>query len=128
VAAAPILFDAFSRSGQWAPLPRPPEGVLFAHSSRLPPPLRYFGRDLAAANKPRIMFPPDGARLERTGQDPLALKITGGQRPLTVMVNGAPLPPTRERTVFVRPDGAGFVRLTVMDARGATDSVVVRLQ
>ncbi len=128
VAAAPILFDAFSRSGQWAPLPRPPEGVLFAHSSRLPPPLRYFGRDLAAANKPRIMFPPDGARLERTGEDPLALKITGGQRPLTVMVNGAPLPPTRERTVFVRPDGAGFVRLTVMDARGATDSVVVRLQ
>jgi len=128
VAAAPILFDAFSRSGQWAPLPRPPEGVLFAHPSRLPPPLRYFGRDLAAANKPRIMFPPDGARLERTGEDPLALKITGGQRPLTVMVNGAPLPPTRERTVFVRPDGAGFVRLTVMDARGATDSVVVRLQ
>jgi penicillin-binding protein 1C len=128
VAAAPILFDAFSRSGQWVPLPRPPEGVLFAHSSRLPPPLRYFGRDLAAANKPRIMFPPDGARLERTGEDPLALKITGGQRPLTVMVNGAPLPPTRERTVFVRPDGAGFVRLTVMDARGATDSVVVRLQ
>lgn len=129
-AAAPILFDAFSRSGQGAPLPRPPEGVLFANSSRLPPPLRYFGRDLSAmaASKPRIMFPPDGARIERTGEDPLALKITGGQRPLTVMVNGAPLPPIRDRTVFVRPDGAGFVRLTVMDARGATDSVVVRLQ
>ncbi|MGD9767091.1 MAG: penicillin-binding protein 1C [Pseudolabrys sp.] len=129
-AAAPILFDAFSRAGQATPLPRSPEGVLLAHSGRLPPPLRYFGRDLtvAAANKPRIMFPPDGARIERTGEDPLALKITGGQRPLTVMVNGAPMPPTRERTVFVRPDGAGFVRLTVMDARGATDSVVVRLQ
>ncbi|MBX3552370.1 MAG: penicillin-binding protein 1C [Pseudolabrys sp.] len=129
-AAAPILFDAFSRAGQATPLPRSPEGVLFAHSGRLPPPLRYFGRDLtvAAANKPRIMFPPDGARIERAGEDPLALKIAGGQRPLTVMVNGAPLPPTRERTVFVRPDGAGFVRLTVMDARGATDSVVVRLQ
>jgi len=130
MAAAPILFDAFGRSGQWAPLPRPPEGVLFASSSRLPPPLRHFGRDLTAmaANKPRIMFPPDGTRIERTGEDPLAVKITGGQRPLTVMVNGAPMAPTRDRTVFIRPDGAGFIRLTVMDARGATDSVVVRLQ
>jgi len=26
------------------------------------------------------------------------------------------------------PEGPGFVRLTVMDGRGATDSVVVRLQ
>jgi penicillin-binding protein 1C len=32
------------------------------------------------------------------------------------------------RTLFFAPEGPGFVRLTVMDARGATDSVVVRLQ
>jgi penicillin-binding protein 1C len=30
--------------------------------------------------------------------------------------------------VFFTPDGPGFVRLTVMDARGAADSVMVRLQ
>jgi penicillin-binding protein 1C len=30
--------------------------------------------------------------------------------------------------VFYQPDGPGFIRLTVMDAKGATDSVVVRLQ
>jgi penicillin-binding protein 1C len=30
--------------------------------------------------------------------------------------------------MFYQPDGPGFVRLTVMDARGAADSVVVRLQ
>jgi hypothetical protein len=29
---------------------------------------------------------------------------------------------------FFAPDGLGFMRLTVMDARGATDSVSVRLQ
>jgi len=32
------------------------------------------------------------------------------------------------RTLFFEPEGPGFVRLTVMDGRGATDSVVVRLQ
>jgi penicillin-binding protein 1C len=45
------------------------------------------------------------------------------------MVNGVPLPPQgSRRMVFFAPDGPGFVRLTVMDARGATDSVSVRLQ
>jgi penicillin-binding protein 1C len=32
------------------------------------------------------------------------------------------------RTLFFAPDGPGFVRLTVMDATGAADSVVIRLQ
>jgi penicillin-binding protein 1C len=44
-------------------------------------------------------------------------------------VNGVPLgTATAKRTMFYQPDGPGFVRLTVMDARGAADSVVVRLQ
>jgi penicillin-binding protein 1C len=44
-------------------------------------------------------------------------------------VNGVPLDaqPGR-RTFFFTPDGPGFARLTVMDARGASDSVTVRLQ
>jgi len=78
------------------------------------------------------MFPPDGARLELAsgGQvDPVALKIAGGHAPLTVMVNGIPLAASASRgTLFFHPDGPGFVRLTVMDARGAVDSVTVRLQ
>ena len=42
-AAAPILFDAFARTGQPpAPLPRAPKGALFAASSKLPPPLQHF--------------------------------------------------------------------------------------
>jgi penicillin-binding protein 1C len=134
--AAPILFDAFARNGH-APvaLPHPPKGVIIAQTDKLPPPLQRFmagGTLLSLAEPPRIMFPPDGARLELTGgsaPDPLALKITGGRGPLTVMVNGAPLAAqSGRRTVFFTPDGPGFARLTVMDARGATDSVTVRLQ
>ncbi len=134
--AAPILFDAFSRTGSApAPLAQAPKGVIFASTNKLPPPLQRFvpdGAMGAASEPPRIMFPPDGARIELAKSaplDPVALKISGGAAPLTVMVNGVPLPPQgSRRTLFFEPDGPGFVRLTVMDARGATDSVSVRLQ
>ena len=47
------------------------------------------------------------------------------------MVNGVPVGSSGaggRRTLFFEPDGPGFVRLTVMDARGVSDSVMVRLQ
>jgi penicillin-binding protein 1C len=137
-AAAPILFDAFARSGRLpAPLPPAPRGALSAANAKLPPPLQRFrpsGLPGDGAEPLRIMFPPNGARLElaageRGGLDPLALKISGGAAPLTVLVNGVPLGGAgTRRTVFFTPDGPGFVRLTVMDAKGAADSVMVRLQ
>jgi penicillin-binding protein 1C len=135
-AAAPILFDAFARSGNApAPLAHAPKGAVFAATNKLPPPLQRFSSDgdlSAASEPPRIMFPPDDARIELVkgaAPEPVALKISGGAAPLTVMVNGVPLGPQGgRRTVFFAPDGPGFVRLTVMDARGATDSVSVRLQ
>ena len=139
VAAAPILFDAFARTGKLpAPLPPAPKGALVAATGKLPPPLQRFrpGALAGEGTEPqlRIMFPPNGARLELASDasgkpDPIALKVTGGAGPLTVLVNGQPLEaaPGR-RTLFFEPDGPGFVRLTVMDGRGATDSVVVRLQ
>jgi penicillin-binding protein 1C len=131
-AAAPILFDAFARSGLAPmPLPRAPKGVIFSTTARLPPPLQRFNpaeRPGEAAEPPRIMFPPDGARLDSAPGDQVALKISGGRAPLTVMINGVPLPDAgSRRNLFFRPDGPGFVRLTVMDARGAADSVLVRL-
>jgi penicillin-binding protein 1C len=139
VAAAPILFDAFARTGKLpAPLPPAPKGALVAATGKLPPPLQRFRAGVLAGEgaelRLRIMFPPNGARLELANDgsgkpDPIALKVTGGAGPLTVLVNGAPLPATAgRRTLFFEPEGPGFVRLTVMDGRGATDSVVVRLQ
>jgi penicillin-binding protein 1C len=105
----------------------------------LPPPLQRFrpaGGLSGDGSEPqlRIMFPPNGARLELVAEagkkpDPIALKITGGVGPLTVLVNGQPLSAASgRRTLFFEPEGPGFVRLTVMDANGATDSVMVRLQ
>lgn len=45
------------------------------------------------------------------------------------MVDGAPVEiSTLRREAFWQPERAGFVRLSVIDARGATDSIVVRLE
>ena len=138
-AAAPVLFDAFARSGL-APmaLPPAPNGVVFATTAKLPPPLQRFTPQDApelAFEPPRIMFPPNGARIEADSHngafaaEPVALKIAGGRAPLTVLVNGVPQAAQGgRRTLFFQPDGPGFVRLTVMDARGAADSVMVRVQ
>ena len=138
VAAAPILFDAFARSGQTPARFGPaPKGVIYATNARLPPPLQRFrpnGLPGDSTNPPlRILYPPNGARIEvgNVGGkfDPVALKIAGGVEPLTVLVNGLPVrTPSGRRTLMFAPDGPGFVRVTVMDASGAADSVMVRLQ
>jgi penicillin-binding protein 1C len=137
-AAAPILFDAFARMGSLpAPLPHPPKGVLFATNAKLPPPLQHFRPGMLAhpgnATPPRIMFPPNGARVELVAAagrtEPVPVKISGGAGPLTVLANGLPVAQARRKgTVFWLPDGPGFVRLTGTDGRGAADSVVVKLQ
>jgi penicillin-binding protein 1C len=137
--AAPILFDAFARTGQLpVPLPPAPKGALIAATGKLPPPLQRYrpGRLVGQGNEPplRIMFPPNGVQLELVAgadgkPDPIALKFSGGSGRLTLLVNGLPQPVPRGRhTLFFDPEGPGFVRLTVMDAKGATDSVFVRLQ
>ena len=138
-AAAPILFDAFARGPQpLAPLPNAPAGALIATNAKLPPPLQRFQpHAVASASFTRplhIVFPPNGASLELSAMqgeapDPLPIKISGGTPPLTVMLNGMPLDAAKAgRTLFFEPEGPGFVRLTVTDAAGAADSVLVRLQ
>jgi penicillin-binding protein 1C len=144
-AAAPVLFDAFTRLGTEHEFPAPPTGILSGRTASLPPPLRRLRKDAprtpaaAAVAQVKIAFPPDGARVDLGLSDPmspgprasarLALKAEGGVLPLRWIVNGAPVgdPDLRRQTAWT-PDGAGFVRVSVMDAQGATDSVLVRLE
>jgi len=136
-AAAPILFDAFARiGGSAAPLPRPPTGVVVAANAKLPPPLRQFqpGRLAGETERPalHIIFPPDGARLDLALADskpqPISLKVAGAVAPLTVLVNGVPVANEGRGRLFFNPDGPGFSRVTVMDATGSADSIVVRVE
>ena len=138
--AAPILFDAFARLGRDIEPIRPPKGVLrVATSADLPPPLRHLRKDApktiaaTAASALKIAFPPDGARIDLGLKDgaetELSLKALGGALPLTWFVNGAPVGEAdlRRQSAW-KPDGAGFARVSVIDASGATDTAVVRLE
>ena len=59
----------------------------------------------------------------------MPVKISGGALPVTVLVNGAKvgvIDGRRQR--LIDPPGPGFARLTVIDAVGAADTVVIRIQ
>lgn len=141
VAAAPILFDAFARIGSSYEAVAQPSDALITRTSDLPPPLRHLRKDApktfaaTETQELKIVYPPDGARVDlglSAGAAPasdLALKAQGGVPPLTWIVNGAPVgqPALRRQSVWA-PDGAGFARVSVIDAKGASDSVVVRLE
>ncbi|MBX3580491.1 MAG: penicillin-binding protein 1C [Rhizobiaceae bacterium] len=138
--AAPVLFEGFVRSGLAAvPLRRPPAGAFRPAVGDLPVTLERFVSaqgELALASRsvtepaPRIVFPPDGARVELgTASDsamPLALKLQGGRAPFRWLANGKPLSAIgRRREATWKPDGAGYSTLTVIDAAGRAASIKV---
>ena len=153
--AAPILFDAFVKSGvAIRPLPSAPAGALRQARADLPVTLRRFASGasedrLAGVSEPapRIVFPPHGARIELSlleanrvegaahadGADataaafsPLVLKLQGGRAPFRWLANGKPLAAVeRRRTSHWSPEGKGFSTLTVIDAAGRAASVKV---
>jgi penicillin-binding protein 1C len=139
-AAAPILFDAFARTGKLpAPLPKPPKGTLVASNAKLPLPLRRY-RPLGelvrtdGEQAPRIQFPLNGSRIDAAGVDgasfvAMPVKVAGGVLPMTMLVNGVSVGEIDgRRQRLIDPPGPGFARLTVIDAKGAADTVVVRIQ
>ncbi|MCW8058885.1 penicillin-binding protein 1C [Agrobacterium tumefaciens] len=133
--AAPILFEAFAKSGvAVTPMPAAPSGVARVAVSDLPANQRRFtttASGLLAASRresaPRIVYPPEGARVELSGQSgisPLVLKLQGGRAPFRWLANGLPLPDaSHRRNSEWRPEGQGFSTLTVIDADGRASSV-----
>jgi penicillin-binding protein 1C len=140
-AAAPILFDTFERLGREVEIIRPPKGVLSASvTADLPPPLRHLRKDapktMAATETAalKIAFPPDGARIdlglnEGARDARLALKALGGAPPFMWFVNGELVGEADLRREGAwKPDGAGFAHVSVVDGKGASDAVRVRLE
>jgi penicillin-binding protein 1C len=59
----------------------------------------------------------------------MPVKISGGVLPLTVLLNGVAVGDIDSRRQrLIDPPGPGFARLTVIDATGAADTVVIRVQ
>jgi penicillin-binding protein 1C len=139
-AAAPILFDAFARTGRLTvPLPKAPKGALIATNAKLPLPLRRFraiGELVRTGGEQalHIQFPLNGSRIDVDRSDGpdaavMPVRVAGGSVPMTILVNGrsvGEIDGRRQR--LIDPPGPGFARLTVIDAAGAADTVVVRIQ
>lgn len=75
----------------------------------------------------RLVFPPPRATLPEAGR--VVLRAAGGQRPLTFLVDGAPLTvdPARREVGWV-PPGPGFYRITVLDSDGAAARAELRVR
>ena len=140
--AAPILFQAFAKSGVgMTPLPPAPIGAVRIAQAQLPISQRRFSTDasglMVASTRepaPQIIYPPEGAHVElgetSDGKPmPLVLKLQGGRAPFRWLANGKPLPDiARNRISQWLPDGDGYSRLTVIDASGRAATVGVFLQ
>jgi penicillin-binding protein 1C len=130
--AAPVLFKVFGLlpDGSLPANPERPDGAIEVATADLPARLQRLGGNAAAPEsvahslvRPLIVaFPPDGSevRLDRDGGElSLPLVVEGGRKPFRWLVNGRPVgsAPHRRRAGW-RPDGEGFVRITVIDADG----------
>ena len=72
------------------------------------------------------LFVGDGHLAEGAG--PVMLRVAGGRRPLTFLVDGAPLAPAAaRRELGWLPPGPGFYRIAIMDAEGALVAADLRV-
>ncbi|TNF57877.1 MAG: penicillin-binding protein 1C, partial [Rhodobacteraceae bacterium] len=130
-AAAPVLFEVFARiKPQMAPLPPPPAQALLLGTAALPQPLQRFqprGAQARPETAPVLTFPPDGAALAGV-EDGLSIKLRGGLPPYTLLADGLPVVTGEYAREFLIPrPGPGFTQLVLVDARGHSDRVRVRM-
>jgi len=112
--ALPLLgrvFDLLPLAPRAAPAPREHE----------------VARVVEAGSSLRLLFPPPDAVL--SGDGPILLRAMGGRRPLTFLVDGAPVPgQAAQRQASWTPGGPGFYAVTVLDADGAAVRAPVRVR
>lgn len=145
-AAAPILFEAFTKTGLTrTPFKQAPAGALRLENAQLPITLQRFGKNFRNEMQiagigiipelpPKIVYPPTKAHveLERTASgeiSPLVMKLQDGRPPYIWLANGKILPNrSHKRIATWHPDGSGFSTLTVIDAGGRAASIEVFIE
>ena len=134
--AAPILLKTFALlPPDKNPPPQIPQGVIAARvPADLPAGLRIFRRNDAPSPvqdaqipPPSIAFPPNGTTVPlpdaKAAEKTIELKADGGRMPLTWLVDGKLIGSFgRFQPVLIAPPGAGFARITVVDASGRSDT------
>ena len=114
--ALPLMARGFDLLGPQPRAPEPPS------RGPLGQPVEQVGADAL-----RLLFPPPGAVLSADGH--VTIRVMGGRRPLTFLVDGAPLRVDAvRREANWQPGGPGFYRLTVLDADGTAAQARVRVK
>ena len=112
--ALPVLAQVF---GLLPPAPRAATAAVRSLSLRVAP----------DPDPLRLLFPPTGGVIAGVG--PLDLRAMGGTRPLSFLVDGAPVPSLGAlRDTEWTPPGPGFYRLTVLDAGGVAVHAAIRVE
>ncbi len=131
--AAPLVFDVFGLlpPEDATPHPRPAEAIAASGNAALPTALRRLSD--GGATRPHLVFPPaattiDFLRDPEGGARPITLRAQGGREPLRWIVNGAPIPSDGGPTLDWRPDGPGFVRVTIIDGADRSTHGTFRLK
>ena len=115
--ALPVLARSF------AILPAAPRAALPVRAA----PANRMAVGAEPADRLRLLFPMPGAVLAEGGS--VTIRATGGRRPLTFLVDGAPLPAERaRRETGWTPPGPGFYRITVLDADGVAAGAELRVR
>ena len=122
-AALPIAFKAFSRlpAEDNRAAPAPPDVIRAASWQELPPRMRKLVPPTQTADGPRIAYPAPDSRIELGPHEAVPLSANGGSGTLHWLVDGRPV--DRQWA----PDGAGEMRVAVVDAQGRSSAVSVRI-
>lgn len=97
-------------------------------------------RKLSAVNEqqsvqklsPQLIFPIDDTTVEleksQNQYKPMPLTVTGGKRPYTWVIDGAPLKATWQQKHFWQPEKPGFYNIAVVDANGYADCAFIEIK
>jgi penicillin-binding protein 1C len=131
--AAPLLFALFGAlpTEEANPRPRPPDAIAAAGNSGLPPALRRLSEGGGA--RPHLAYPPAASTIDLLRDadgdpQPVTLRAQGGKQPLRWIIDGAPVPSDGGPVLDWRPDGPGFVHVTIIDSADHASRAVFRLQ
>ena len=130
-AAAPLLFDAFSRiSPTPVALYAAPTDSLTVSNADLPQPMREIassGNVASVQSGPTIYYPPRGARVDiNIGTDALVVKLKQAKAPVTWLVDGTVVQQDPYAGALVwHPANSGYVNISVVDALGRSANTTV---
>lgn len=127
VDAGPLLFRAFEALPETRALPQP-SGSLTRMLQDTPLALvNHAGLSPDEADPFRLTFPTDGAVMPLREDRGIALKLSGGQRPFRLFVDGTPRAQAVSRQITWIPRSPGFFDVAILDRDGNRVSAQVEI-